>query len=66
MAGGENLAGVLESGSRNHCRARERDRKREKLKANSPEVKTWPRTDLGRRAALKGGTSGPVNIGDTQ
>jgi hypothetical protein len=40
-----NLTDVLESGSRDHYRAREKHRKREKLKANSPEMKTWPMMD---------------------
>jgi hypothetical protein len=40
-----NLAGVLEFGPRDHYRAREKHRKREKLKANSLETKTWARMD---------------------
>jgi hypothetical protein len=42
-----NLTGVLESGSRDHYRVREKRRKREKLKANSPEMKTRPRMNRG-------------------
>jgi hypothetical protein len=39
MADGENHAGVLGFGPRNHYRAWEKDKKGEKLKANSPGAK---------------------------
>jgi hypothetical protein len=61
-----NLTGVLESGSRDHYRVREKRRKREKLKANSPETKTRPRMNRGRRTARDGGNGGPVDNGDAQ
>jgi hypothetical protein len=61
-----NLADVLESGSRDHYRAQEKHRKREKLKANSPEMKTWARMDRGRCTAWDGGNGDPVNNGDAQ
>jgi hypothetical protein len=61
-----NLTGVLESGSRDHYRAREKHRKREKLKANSPEMKTWPMMDRGRCTARNGGNGDPVNNGGAQ